>query len=84
MIFLEGGGAVSGPKSVNLLGDPGSKKHTSYVRLDDFNLNPFTIVGYREKSRFSPQIHIFRRLYNRAEAHISSLGFLCYNLVTIT
>ena len=54
MIFLEGGGAVSGPKSVNLLGDPGSKKQTSYVRLDDFNLNPFTIVGYREKIRFSP------------------------------
>ena len=29
MISLEGGGVVSWPKSVNLLRDPGSKKHTS-------------------------------------------------------
>ena len=70
---------MSGPKSVNLLGDPRSKKHTSYVRLDHFNLNPFTIVGYREKSD-SPH----KSIYFEGYTTVPTLTFRAWASCVIT
>ena len=46
------------------------------LSLANFYLNPFTIKGYSNSYFFTIQILIFWTLCNKADGHISHLGYL--------
>ena len=53
----------------------GKKKHMT-LRLANFYLNPFTIIRYSNNNKYTIQILIFWTLCNKADGHISNLGYL--------